>query len=703
MIQAVIKSGVVFSEQVPAPIVSKGCILIKVYNSCISSGTESATIKVTGDSLIKRALKQPDNVRKVFDMARLEGIGKTYGKMKTKLSVGKPTGYSISGIVVGIGEGVFGFSIGDRVAAGGSGVANHAEYVDVPQNLVVKIPFELNFIKASTVTLGAIALQGVRRASSNLGEFVVVFGSGILGLLALQLLKASGVRVAAIDLDPERLSIAEKLGAEIIVNPVVEDPLQKVNEWSNGYGADAVIFAAATNDSKPLSTAFNMCKRKGRVILLGVSGMNIKREDIYPKELDFLISTSYGPGRYDSKYEEKGLDYPYSYVRWTENRNMHEYLRLLNEGLVNIDLLITKVFSIQNLSVAFELIQENDKKPLMVVLSYSDENKKKLKTKILCNQNKTNKKLINVAIVGAGNFAIGVHMPNLIRLKEKFNIHAVMNRTGLKGKQVADLYKASYATTNYDEILDDPKIDLILIATRHDSHAELTLKGLAAGKNVFVEKPLAVDEKQYEEIADFFSLKEKPPLLMVGFNRRFSRYAREIKKQVDKAVNPLFLHYRMNAGYLPIDHWVHENGGRIVGEACHIVDLMSFFIGSRIQSISCEEISPKTEHFSNTDNKSIVLKYENGSVATIEYFSMGNSSLSKEYMEVHFDHKTIVLDDYKSLKGYGVKLNEISSKVSRKGQFEEMNILYDSLTIENASWPIELWDMLQTTRACMLI
>lgn len=709
MKQAIVKNGIVFNEEVPSPMASKGAILIKVINSCISSGTESVTVKTTGNSLIKRAIEQPENVKKTIDMARSDGIVRTYNKLKNKLTSGKPIGYSISGIVIGIGEGVSKYKIGDRVAAGGAGIANHAEYVNVPENLVVKIPLGLNYTYASSVTLGAIALQSIRRASIGLGEYAVVFGTGILGLLAIQILKASGARIAAIDLDDDRLEIARKIGAEKIINTSIENPVQEIYEWSNGYGADAVIFAAATSKSEPLSLAFQMCKKKGRVILLGVSGMNINREDIYAKELDFLISTSYGPGRYDIRYEEKGLDYPYAYVRWTENRNMQEYLRLLEEGIVKLDLLVTDIISIKNIDTAYESIQKSEKKPLMVIVEYGEPDDvrivddKQYKTKIILQTKSTQNDIVNVALIGAGNFAQGIHLPNIAKMKNKFALYAVMTKTGLNGKQVADKYGANYVTTSYDEILRDDNVDLVFITTRHDSHASLSLKALKAGKNVFLEKPLAINEKQLYDIKTYFANAHNPPILMVGFNRRFSKYALEIKKHTEKAINPLFIHYRMNAGYLPVDHWVHEDGGRIIGEGCHIIDLMTFFIGCRIQSISCEELSPKTKYFTNSDNKAFILKYEDGSVATIEYFALGNNEISKEYMEIHFDKKTIVMDDYKSLKAYGSKINEITSKRSEKGHMEELNRLYQTIIGHNSKWPVELWDMLQTTKASILL
>ncbi|MBT3261234.1 Gfo/Idh/MocA family oxidoreductase [bacterium] len=706
MLQAIVKKGKVFAEKVSAPVVSKNMVLIKVVNSCISAGTEISGVKDSGTSLIKKVLDKPEQLAKVVDMVRQQGFWDTYEKIKGKLEIGVPTGYSISGVVMGVGEGVSGFKTGDEVAAAGAGLANHAEYVNIPENLVMKMPKGMNFKEASTVTLGGIAMQGVRRVDLRLGEYAVVVGAGILGLLSIQMLKLAGVRVAVIDLDEKRLEIAKELGAEIILDPVKTDTVKEIENWANGYGADAVLFTAATSSNEPLSQAFQMCRKKGKVVLVGVSGMEIKREDIYAKELDFQVSTSYGPGRYDKNYEEKGLDYPYAYVRWTENRNMREYLRLVRDGHIKLDKMINAVYPIEKVTEAFESLQDKANKPLMVILDYGQVDKEKINSylkqdrKIFVNNIPLKKDIINVALVGAGGFATGMHLPNIRKLKDKYRLYCVMNRTGHKAKAVAEQYKANYATTNYEDVLKDKNVDLVLIATRHDSHADLTIKALKAGKHVFVEKPLATTQEELERIIAFYDSNEFKckPVLLTGFNRRFSKYAQEIKKYTDKRINPLFISYRMNAGFIPLDHWVHEDGGRIVGEGCHIIDLMSFFTGSKIVSISCEEITPVNEAISFSDNKAIILKYEDGSVANINYFAIGSKEYPKEYMEVHFDQKTIVLDDYKALKGYGVKIKEITTAQSEKGQFEELERLYEILRGDKQDWPIELWDMEQTTR-----
>lgn len=710
MIQAIVKKGKVLGEEISAPKVSKGSLLIKVVSSCISAGTEISGVSGSGKSLIKRAMEQPQNVKKVLNMALSDGIAKTYATVKGKLDGGNPTGYSISGVVIAVGDGVTDFQIGDSVAAAGAGLANHAQYVDVPQNLVMKTPKGMSFEDASTVTLGGIAMQGVRRSDLKLGEMCVVVGAGILGLLAIQMLRLSGVRVAVTDFDDRRLEIAKEYGAELIINPSREDVVETITNWSDGHGSDVVLFTAATGSSEPLSQSFQMCKKKGKVILVGVVGMEIKREDMYAKELDFLISTSYGPGRYDKNYEEKGLDYPYSYVRWTENRNMTEYLRLVHTGAIKLDKLIDATYSIDKVTQAFESLQALGAKPLMVLLDYGKADLSQLDSylnhdkKVVINNTPIKKDIINVALIGAGGFATGMHLPNIEKLSSKYKLHAVMNRTGHKAKAVAEQYKANYATTDYEDILNDKDIDLVLIATRHDSHAELALKALEAGKHVFVEKPLATTQEDLEKIKAFYeSDMPNKPVLFTGFNRRFSKYTTEIKKYTDKRINPMMIRYRMNAGFIPLDHWVHEDGGRMVGEACHIIDLMTSLTQSKIESICVESLTPKTDNYSSSDNKSITLKYADGSVASIEYFANGSKELAKEFMEVHFDGKSIIMDDYKSLKGYGVKLAEIKDEISQKGQYEELEALYESIKGNKKEWPIELWDMVQTTEVTFII
>ncbi|THV61233.1 oxidoreductase [Flagellimonas alvinocaridis] len=703
MLQAIIKKGKVIAEEVPSPILSEGEVLIAVSYSCISAGTELKSVGNSGENLLVRAMKQPENLKKVIDLAKAQGIAKAFSKVQQKVKYGTPTGYSNAGIVIAVGEGVNNIKVGDKVAAAGAGLANHAEYVVVPQNLVMKVPEALDLQLASTVTLGGIALQGVRRADLRMGEFGVVIGAGILGLLTVQFLKNSGIRTIVSDINEDRLKIAKELGADLVINPAKTDLVKTVTDFTGGYGADGIIFTAATASSEPLSDAFKSCKKKGRVILVGVSGMEIKRGDIYQKELDFKISTSYGPGRYDRQYEDLGHDYPYAYVRWTENRNMAEYLRMLQEDKVKLDLLINKVYPIDQAEEAYDSLQ-GPEKPIIVLLSYEPKEAEEANAKVVVNPEFSSKReVLNVALVGAGSFATAMHLPNMEKMKDKYALYAVVNRTGHKGKSVATHFNAKYVTSDIADVLNDDEVDLVFITTQHKDHASLVLQSLQAGKHVFVEKPLATNQEDLDKIVAFYkddSVSEKP-FLLTGFNRRFSKYAQEINEHTKNRINPLYVSYRINAGFKPSDDAIHEHGGRVVGEVCHFIDLISFLTNAPLVSVSVDKISPNNDQVRDDDNVAIVLKYQDGSVGNLQYFSVGNKSYQKENLEVHYDGKTIIMDDFKKLTGYGLKVNELMGKIPEKGQYEELLHMHEAITA--GKWAITLEDMVQTTRATFLI
>ena len=709
MKQVLLIKGIASINELPAPKLVKNGLLIKVINSCISTGTELTSLTSSKTSLIQRALKQPAQIKRVLNMARDQGLMSTISKVKEKLNVGSPVGYSLAGIVVGVGENIKDLRVGDRVAAAGAGMANHAEYVDVPRNLIMRIPDGVDFPQASTVTLGGIAMQGVRRANVQLGEFVAVIGTGILGQLAVQLLNAAGARVAAVDIDTHRLEIAKQNGAEVTVNSQEEDPVQKITHLTHGHGADAVIFCAGTTDETVLSQAFAMTRKKGRVVMVGVYGDHLKRSDLYRKEIDFLISTSYGPGRYDANYEQKGLDYPYAYVRWTENRNMEEYLRLLASGKINVDSIIEKIYPIQQVQEAFEALQ-GPERPLMVLLDYGKAIGDELnvsaepehKIEIITESLKDPAGRIRVGIIGAGGFATGTHLPNLKKLSKQYRIDAVCDLQGHKADGLARHYQARLATTDYQEIIKDPDIDLVMICTRHNLHGSMVLESLEAGKHTFVEKPLCTRQEELDAIRKFYetSAEKTKPLITVGFNRRFSKYAREIKKQTDQRINPLFIHYRMNAGFIPLDHWVHseEGGGRIIGEACHIIDLFSYLVDHPVRSFVQGLLNPKTGSIQNQDNRSIVLEYEDGSLATLHYFAVGSRELPKEMMEVHFDGKSIILENYERIHSYDLKVKKIYSSAPDKGTLEELIALHRHLSNNENKWPIPMHELFSTTQ-----
>ena len=728
MKQVLIKKGEVIIDEVPAPMVEDGTVLVQVACSCISAGTEISGMVSSGEPLWKKAMRQPEKVMKVWDMVQAKGISTTIKNVESKLYGAMHIGYSCSGMVIEVGKDVSDIKTGDRVACAGIGYANHAEIVNVPQNLVVKVPENITLDLASTTTLGAIAMQGVRRANPTLGETVVVLGLGILGQLTAQLLSVNGCRVVGIDIDRKRVELAKSLGTNMGIYPADEDVIQKVFQFTDGFGADAAIVTAANQSNEVISQAFHMCRKKGRVVLVGDVGLNIKRSDIYRKELDFFISTSYGPGRYESNYEEGGLDYPIGYVRWTENRNMMEYLRLVAEDKIHVKPLITEEYPIEQAPEAYQKIRESTKRPLMVLLKYSlteDQKAPKFTRKVqVISRHAKKEGRINVAIIGAGGFARRVHLPNLQKLKKDFSIHVVMSRSGTNAKAIAKQYEAAYATTDYEEVLADSSVDMVFICTRHNLHAKMVIQALKAGKHVFVEKPLCLTLEELSEIKDLYhslttnnspreiyESKSKSefhrgdsqitsnglPMLMVGFNRRFSPYARKMKEIIKERINPMIINYRMNAGFIPKNHWVHteEGGGRNIGEACHIYDLFNFLTDAEVESVDAKSIHPKTQQYGRNDNFIATLQYKDGSVCTLTYTALGFKDYPKEEMEVFVDGKILHLGDYKSLKVFGTKSYELKAKPQNKGHFEELKAFYEA--IQNGREAIPFWQIVQAT------
>jgi predicted dehydrogenase/threonine dehydrogenase-like Zn-dependent dehydrogenase len=704
MKQVLIKQGQAVVEEVPAPRVEKGTALVRVDHSCISIGTEMSGMRASGVPLWKKALRNPDKVLKVFQMAATQGVDKTRSVVEGKLQSGDPSGYSVAGVVIAVGEGVTDLAPGERVACAGAQAAHHAEVVRVPRNLTVPVPDAVSLEHASTVTLGAIAMQGVRRASPTLGETFVVVGLGILGQLTVQMLRANGCRVIGTDLDESRIALAEKLGADVGLRSEGGNNVERVSRLTDGYGADGVIITAAASTSEIVSTAFKMCRRKGRVVLIGDVGLDIQRADIYQKEIDFFISTSYGPGRYDAAYEEHGLDYPIGYVRWTENRNMAEYLRLVGEGKIDVGSMIAAVYPIDRASEAYQTIKAGDAKPLMVLLEYPRTEREVIGHTVPNPYSSPGKPgAVRIGLIGAGGFAKGMHLPNIKAQPELLTLRAVSTRTGHNASATAKQYGAAYGTTDDEQILRDPDVDAVLIATRHDLHADLTLRALEAGKHVLVEKPLGITPDEVGGIVDFYRRAEtaerKVSLLLTGFNRRFSPFAHRLKELVEGRRDPMTMVYRLNAGYIPLDHWVHgpEGGGRNIGEACHIYDLFTFLTGARVGSLQAAAIMPCTGTYIRNDNFSATFTFEDGSLATLVYTALGSSDYPKEQMEVFCDGKVYVLDDYKTLRVVGSQAAGVETRLVDKGQGEEIAQFARAIR-EGGDWPIPLWQQEQAMR-----
>jgi len=706
MKQVLVKRGKVQIEDVPAPLVADNHILVEVAYSLISTGTEVTGVKKSGESLLHKAIQQPENVKKVLGVLKERGIKKTLALVKSKVGGASPTGYSCSGIVIQVGKGVEGIKPGDRVACAGAGKANHAEIVLVPKNLVVKVPDGCTLKDAASVALGSIAMQGVRRADPKLGETVAVIGLGLVGQITNQLLKIAGCRTIGFDIQKSRVEIAKELGLDWGFVSSEADLQKEVFNLTGGHGVDStIITASAPGNDAIVHQAMEITRKKGKVIIVGDIGLGLKRSLLYEKELDLLISTSYGPGRYDANYEEKGLDYPYAYIRWTEQRNMDEYLKLIAEGKLNFNRLVSKVYLIEEAPQAYQALQAGSERPLAVLLDYhvNDANTtQKLKTRVdLSSAPKKKTGLINVAVIGAGSFAKAVHLPNLQKLSKLYTIRAIVSATGSNAKEIAKQFGAAYCSTDYHDVLVDDDVDMVMICTRHNLHADYSLRALKAGKNVFVEKPLCVTQEELDQISGFYN--SRLPLLMVGFNRRFSPAAMRVKELIQARQNPIIVNYRVNAGYIPLDHWVHgeEGGGRIIGEACHMLDLFNYFTESEVESIDVSAISPKTEHISSKDNFVATLKYTDGSICTLIYTALGPAELPKEYIEIYCDGKAFVIDDFKELRVYGSKVKGWKG-MQDKGHLQELKEFGRAMR-DAGAWPISLDELVRATEISIIV
>lgn len=675
MKQVFLQSGEACVMEVPVPQVAKGEVLVQVTYSLISSGTELAGLHSTGESLLDKAWKHPDQVVKAARSLVTRGISETLNRAKARKTPVQTTGYSCSGVVLEVGEGVTDFSEGDRVACAGARVANHAEVVCVPRNLCVKVPERCSLQDAASGTVGSIALQGVRRADNRLGETVAVVGVGLLGQLVCQLLTAAGCRVAVVDVDEQRVTKAVELGAELGVHAGAEDVVERVLWFTGHRGADSVILTAATSSSELVQQAMGMCRKKGKVVVVGAVGMDLQRSPFYEKEIDFLVSCSYGPGRYDPMYEERGLDYPFAYVRWTEHRNIEAYLRLVAEGKVRFEPLIGGMYPLEKAAGAYRALQAQDK-PLAVLFDYGLEIEEKPKTWASVVRLRPPKKdgRVRVAVVGAGGFAKSVHLPNLKRLSHLYELAAVVSRTGANAKLTADQFGAGYASTRYEDVLEDPGVDMVLISTPHSQHACMVTQGLNAGKHVFVEKPLCIHEEELKGIEETYQSVAAPQglMLMVGFNRRFSPAGMRAKRILENRKGPLVMVYRVNAGFLPEDHWIWQEGGRIIGEGCHFIDLMRFFAASEVVDVSVQRLNGTAINMKPDDNVSISIRYADGSMGTLIYTSLGNRASGKERLEVFSDGLGLVIDDFERLEVFGKKSEGWSAKTFEKGQLEEL-------------------------------
>ena len=669
------KTGELGLFKVPAPVCQENGVLVETKVSLVSAGTEKMLVDFAKKSMLAKAKDRPDLVKQVVDKMKKEGVKNTLEKVFTKLDTPIPLGYSLAGRVIEVGSNMSGINIGDRVACGGAGYANHSEINYVPKNLMVKIPDGVDDVDASFVTVGAIALQGVRQTEPKLGERVAVIGLGLLGQLAVQLLKANGCKVIGSDVDPDKIALALKMGADEACH--AGDLIKKSDEFSNGYGVDAVIIAASTPSNQPVIDAAEISRMRGRVVFLGMVGMDIPRNDYYKKELDLRLSMAYGPGRYDPAYEEKGIDYPYDLVRWTEQRNFEAFLGLIEEGKISPKALLTHTYDYNNAMEAYDLLEGKiQEKYLGIVLEYNneinlDDHKVVQRTNKVISSEK-----VNLGLIGAGNFTKSVILPNIEKVGG-YELVGLCTATGVSAEGTGKKYNFKYTTTDSNEIFKNSEINSVAVTTQHNHHASLVQKAIENEKHCFVEKPLCIHERELEEINEAYSGKS---IVQVGFNRRFSPMVQKMKNHL---TGQIAVNYRVNAGIIPKNVWIQDReigGGRIIGEVCHFIDTCSFLIESEIVSVYASTIQKSNQSIPDEDNVNIILNYANGSTATIAYYAYGDSSMPKEYIEVFGNSISMVMNDFRELLIYeNGKVRKEKSSNQDKGFINEFKAFKEAI------------------------
>lgn len=635
------KTGATILEEVPAPVVKKGHVLIKTTRSLVSIGTERMLVEFGKANMLQKARQQPDKVKQVLGKIKTDGLKPTLQAVFNKLGQPLPLGYCNVGTVVAVGSGADGFAIGDRVASNGP----HAEYVCVPKNLVASIPANVSDEDAAFTVIASIGLQGIRLCDPQLGETIVVVGLGLIGLITAELLVANGCRVIGIDLDANKIAIAKKKGI-IGVNPAEgADVVKFVMDITDNVGADGVIITASAKTDELIADAAKMSRKRGRIILVGVIGLNISRADFYEKELTFQVSCSYGPGRYDDTYEKQGVDYPLPFVRWTEQRNFKAILQMISSGKLGVNELITERIPLKDFNTIYSNISNKDS--IASVLEYPEQSN--ASDTVVVTDGKFSAGSGGIGIIGAGNFTSMTMLPVLGEIGAP--LYSIASAAGVTGTSLAKKYKIGKSTTDYKSILSDPAVDLVMITTRHNQHAHMVVESLQAGKHVFVEKPLALNRQELDDILNVY---DGSKTLTVGFNRRFSPHMQKVKQLTGDV--PMNVIATMNAGHIPANVWVHDmktGGGRIIGEACHYMDLITFLTGSKIKSVCMNAMGINPQ--ANTDSASILLQYENGSTGVINYFANGSKAYSKERIEVYAQERTIITDNFCVTEGFGTK------------------------------------------------
>lgn len=683
-----LKKGSTILEEVPAPLIRRGHVLIKTHRSLVSLGTEKMLVEFGKGNLISKARQQPEKVKQVIDKIKTEGLMPTLEAVFNKLDEPLPLGYCNAGEVIAVGDDVYEFKVGDRVASNG----HHAEVVCIPKNLVAKIPDNVSYDEAAFTVIGAIGLQGIRLVNPTFGETIVVVGLGLIGLITAELLIANGCKVIGFDFDEKKVKLAHEKGV-LAFNASKVNTVATVEALTSNTGCDAVIITASTKSNDVISQSAQMSRKRGRIVLVGVIGLDIQRSDFYKKELSFQVSCSYGPGRYDEDYEQKGIDYPLPYVRWTQKRNFEAILHAVSTGKLNVKPLISEVIELENY---LQIYNDMNGGSIASILKYPVKDGSHFSSVVEVSVAASKPAKGVIGIIGAGNFTKMTVMPAMKNSGAYFKY--ISSAGGLTARSLSNKYKIAFSTTDYKEILNDAEVDTVIITTRHNLHATMVADSLKAGKHVFVEKPLALNTAQ---LNDIITVQQQHPTLSlnVGFNRRFSPHAQKAKSLLGTSDAAMNMIATMNAGFIPPDIWVQDmkvGGGRIIGEACHFIDLMQFLCGSKVAEVCMSALGSNPEE--NTDNAIITLKFENGSQGVINYFSNGSKSYPKERIEVYSQGRTLVIDNFRKTEGYGFKgFSSLKTRID-KGHKKQFELLVSGVRNQNAQL-IPINDLINTTAA----
>lgn len=686
-----LNTGDTILEEVPSPSASAGGSVIRTSVTLVSAGTERMLVDFGKGNLLQKARQQPDKVKQVLEKAKTDGVAQTLDAVRNKLDTPLALGYCNVGTAVE--SRCEEIAVGDRVVSNGK----HAEYVSVPKNLCVKIPDSVDDESAAFTVIGAIALQGIRLIKPTLGETVVVTGLGLIGLVAVQLLRAHGCRVLGIDFDAEKVALAKQLGAEVVNLSAGQDPLAIAEQYSRGRGVDAVLITASTKSNDPIHQAALMSRQRGRIVLVGVVGMEMSRADFYEKELSFQVSCSYGPGRYDSEYEEKGNDYPVGFVRWTEQRNFEAILDMMAEGRIDMKPLISHRFKLGQAAEAYDLISSGN--PLGVLLQYPAKPAGKIERTVILNEPlpAVGASKACVGFIGAGGYASSVLVPAFAATGAR--LKSIASATGVSSVHVGKKNQIEEATTDTDSVLADEAINTLVITTRHNSHTSWVRKGLEAGKHIFVEKPLTLTRQELDDLGSFYTAMDRAPLLMVGFNRRYSPLIQPIAQALARKSQPVSMVMTVNAGEIPADHWTQDmdvGGGRIIGEGCHFIDLLRYLANSAIVDVQARAMDSSCK-----DSVSILLSFANGSIGTVNYLANGNKGFPKERLEVFCGGSIAQVDNFRSLKTYGWR-DLKSQRLWRqdKGQANCTQAFVNAIESGSSSELISFDELFEVANAC---